>query len=164
MYRQFKGEKRICDKICYSLSCCSKATQQWHGWGLLYRSTNCIISVRLQMIYSFLSASFLWFVRYCLCHHESLETTNIAWLQNRDNLIGWHQSRQSGVLLSRTSKRKITSVASNDHVGHLPEFQSKGKRSTYCSKEGKETFVVWLACNIPLCLVKYTICLTKHYM
>ena len=39
------------------------------------------------------------------------------------NLIRWHQTRQRAVPLSRPSKRKSNSVASNDYGGHLPEFQ-----------------------------------------
>ena len=72
------------------------------------------------------------------------------------NLIRWHQSRQGDVSLSRPSKRKITSVASNEHGDHLPELQPTQKRCTYFSKEGNEnrTFIVCLACDIPLCLVK----------
>ena len=72
------------------------------------------------------------------------------------NLIRWHQSRQRDVPLSRPSKRKITSVASNEHGDHLPELQPTQKRCTYFSKEGNEnrTFIVCLACDIPLCLVK----------
>ena len=82
------------------------------------------------------------------------------------NLIQWHQIRERAVPLSRPSKRKSTSVASNDHGGHLPEFQPTRKRCTYCSKEGEEnrTFVVCLACNIPLCLVKDINCFSKHHM
>ena len=53
------------------LACCSKAIQQWSAWGLLYGSTNCSISVRSQIICSFLYANFLWFVRYCLCQQFS---------------------------------------------------------------------------------------------
>ena len=82
------------------------------------------------------------------------------------NLVRWHQSCQRAVPLSRPSKRKNTSVASNDHDGHLPEFQPTRKRCTYCSKEGKEnrTFVVCLACDIPLCVVKDRNCFSKHHM
>ena len=81
------------------------------------------------------------------------------------NLIRWHQSRQRDVPLSRPSKRKITSVASNDHGDHLPELQPTQKRCTYFSKEGKEdrTFIVCLACDIPLCLVKDRRCFSKHH-
>ena len=79
------------------------------------------------------------------------------------NLIRWHQSRQRVVPLSRPRKRKSTSVASNAHGGHLPEFQSMRKRCAYCAKEGKEnrTFVVCLVCDIPLCLVKDRNCFFK---
>ena len=82
------------------------------------------------------------------------------------NLIRWHQSRQRAVPLLRPSKRKSASVASNDHGGHLPEFQPTRKECTYCSKEGKEnrTFVLCLACDIPLCLVKDRNCFSKHHM
>ena len=38
------------------------------------------------------------------------------------NLIQWHQSGQRAVLLSRPSKRKSTSVESNYHGNHFPEF------------------------------------------
>ena len=82
------------------------------------------------------------------------------------NLIRWHQSRQRDVLLSRPSKRKSTSVASSDRGGHLPEFQPTRKRCTCRLKERKEnrTFVVCLACDIPLCLVKDRNCFSKHHM
>ena len=82
------------------------------------------------------------------------------------NLIRCHQSRQRTVPLSRPSKRKSTSVASNDYGGHLPEFQPTRKRCTFCSKEGREnrTFVVCLACDIPLSLVKDRNCFSKHHM
>ena len=70
------------------------------------------------------------------------------------NLIWWYQSRQRAVPLSRLSKRNSTSVASNDHGGHLPGFHPTRKRYAYGSKDGKEnrSFVVCLDCNIPLCL------------
>ena len=152
----------------------SKAIQQWHGWGWSYGSMNRSILVRSQTICSFLHAHFLWFVRYCLCQqfsrieHEASGTINIAQLQIviTKNLIWWHQSCQRAVWLSRQGRRKSTSVASNDHGGHLPEFPPTQKRCTYCSKEGKEnrTFVICLACDIPLCLVKDRNCFSKHHM
>ena len=82
------------------------------------------------------------------------------------NLIRLYQSCQIAVSLSKPSKRKSTSFASNDHGDHLPEFQAIRKRRTYCSKEGKEnrTFVVCLACDISLCLVKDRNCFSKHHM
>ena len=81
------------------------------------------------------------------------------------NLIRWHQSRQRDVPLSRPSKRKITSVASNDHGDHLPELQPTQKRCTYFLKEGKEnrTLIGCLACDISLCLVNDRRCFSKHH-
>ena len=52
------------------------------------------------------------------------------------NLIRWHQSRQRAVPLSRPSKRRSTSVARNNHGGHLPEFQPTRKICICCSKKG----------------------------
>ena len=81
------------------------------------------------------------------------------------NLIRWHQSRQRDVPLSIPNKRKSTSVASNNHGGHLPELQPTRKRCTYCSKETKEnrTFVVCLVGDIPLCLFKGRNCFSNHH-
>ena len=56
-----KEKKRICDKICYSLSYHSKTIQQLPDCSWSYGSMNCNISVRSQIICLFLSTHFLWF-------------------------------------------------------------------------------------------------------
>ena len=43
------------------------------------------------------------------------------------NLIRWHQSHQRAVLLSRPSKRKSTSVPSNDHGGYYESLSQHEK-------------------------------------
>ena len=82
------------------------------------------------------------FLVYNMKHPEQLTLLSYKIFMAK-NLIQWHQSRQRAVPLSRPSKRKRSSVASNDHGGHLPEFQPTRKRCTHCSKEGKK-MELWL--------------------
>ena len=58
--------------------------------------------------------------------------------------------------MSRPSKGKNQPELIDNHGGHLLDYQSMRKRYAYCAMEGKEnrTFVIYLACNIPLRLVK----------
>ena len=80
------------------------------------------------------------------------------------NLIQYHHGRKRAVPMLRPSKRKNQLEMIDNHGGHLPDYQTMRKRSAYCVMEGKEnrTFVICLACNIPLCLVKERDCLQKH--
>ena len=105
------------------------------------------------------------FLVYSMKHPKQLTLLDYK-IAIAKNLIRWYQSRQRVVPLSRPRKRKSTSVASNAHGGHSPEFQPMRKRCAYCSKEGKEnrTFVVCLVCDIPLCLVKDRNCFSKHHL
>ena len=108
---------------------------------------NCSILVRSQIICSFPSAHSFFYLLDIACVYSFL-VYNMKHLQKltlfdykiaiTKNLIRWHQSRQRAVQLSRPSKRKSTSVVSNDHGVHLLQFQPPRKRCTYCSKEGKE--------------------------
>ena len=79
------------------------------------------------------------------------------------NLIQYHQSRKMAVPMSRPSKRKKQPESIDNHGGHLPDYQTMRKRCTYCAMEGKEnrTFLIYLACNIPLCLVKERNCFQR---
>ena len=82
------------------------------------------------------------------------------------NLIHYHQGRNMAVPMLRPSKRKNQPGLIDNHGGHLPDYQTKRKRCAYCVMEGKEnrTFVISLACNIPLCLVKERNCVQKHHI
>ena len=82
------------------------------------------------------------------------------------NLIQYRQDRKRAVPMSRPSKRKNQPESIDNHGGHLPDYQTMRKRCLYCAMEGKEnrTFVICLACNIPLCLVKERNCFQKHHI
>ena len=82
------------------------------------------------------------------------------------NLIQYYQDRKRAVPISRPSKRKNQPESIDNHGGHLPDYQTMRKRCLYCAMEGKEnrTFVICLACNIPLCLVKERNCFQKHHI
>ena len=82
------------------------------------------------------------------------------------NLIQYHQGLKRAVRMSRPSKRKNQPESIDNHGGHLPDYQTMRKRCLYCAMEGKEnrTFVICLACNIPLCLVKERNCFQKHHI
>ena len=82
------------------------------------------------------------------------------------NLIQYHQGRKRAVPMSRPSKRKNQPESIDNHGGHLPYYQTMRKRCSYCAMEGEEnrTFVICLACNIPLCLVKERNCFQKHHI
>ena len=84
----------------------------------------------------------------------------------KKNLIQHHQGRKRAVPMSRPSKRKNQPESIDNHGGHLPDYQTMRKRCLYCAMEGKEnrTFVICLACNIPLCLVKERNCFQKHHI
>ena len=82
------------------------------------------------------------------------------------NLIQYHQSQKRAVPKLRPSKRKDQTELIDNHGGHLPDYQTMRKRCTYCAMESKEnrTFVICLACNIPLCLVKERKCFQNHHI
>ena len=82
------------------------------------------------------------------------------------NLIQCHQSQKGAVPMLRPSKRKNQPESIDNHGGHLPDYQTMRKRCAYCAMEGKEnrTFVICLACNIPLCLVKERNCFQKYHI
>ena len=80
--------------------------------------------------------------------------------------IQYHEGRKRAVPMSRPSKRKNQPESIDNHGGHLPDYQTMRKRCLYCAMEGKEnrTFVICLACNIPLCLVKERNCFQEHHI
>ena len=82
------------------------------------------------------------------------------------NLIQYHQGRKRAVPISRPSKRKNLPESIDNHGGHLPDCQTMRKQCTHCAMKGKEnrTFVICLACNIPICLVKERNCFQKHHI
>ena len=82
------------------------------------------------------------------------------------NLIQYHQSRERAVPMSRSCKRKNQPETVDNHGGHLSDYQKMRKRYAYCAMEDKENrkFVICLACNIPLCLVKERNCFKKHHI
>ena len=82
------------------------------------------------------------------------------------NLIQYHQGQKMVVPMSRRSKRKYQPKSIDNHRRHLPDYQTMRKRCMYCVMEGKEnrTFVICLACNIPLYLVKESNCFQKHHI
>ena len=79
------------------------------------------------------------------------------------NLIQYHQGQKRAVPMSRQSKRKNQPESIDNYRGHLPDYQTMQKLCVYCAMEGKEnrTFVIYLACNITLCLVKDRNCIEK---
>ena len=78
------------------------------------------------------------------------------------NLIQYHHGWKRAV----PSKRKNQLESIDNHGGDLPEYQTMRKQCVYCAMEGKENgiFVICLACNIPLCLVKERNCFQKHHI
>ena len=79
-------------------------------------------------------------------------------------LVQYHQGRESIVPMSRPSKRKNQPELIDNHGGHLPDYQTMRKRCAYCAIKGKEnkTFVICLACNIPIYLVKEKNCFQRN--
>ena len=82
------------------------------------------------------------------------------------SLIQYHRGRKRAVLMSRPSKRKNHPESIDNHESHLPDYQTMQKRCAYCAMEGKEnrTFIICLACNIPLCLVQERNCFQQHHI
>ena len=72
------------------------------------------------------------------------------------NLIQYHPGWKRTVPMSRPSRRKNQAELIDNHGGHLPDYQTMQKRCAYCAIKGKQnrTFLICLACNIPLCLVR----------
>ena len=89
-----------------------------------------------------------------LLHYKIVVATNLI------------QYWKRGAAMSRQSKRKNQPELIDNHVGHLPNYQTTRKRCTHCAMEGKEnrTFVFSLAFNIPLCLVKKRNYFQKHHI
>ena len=89
-----------------------------------------------------------------LLHYKIVVATNLI------------QYWKRGAAMSRPSKRKNQPELIDNHVGHLPNYQTTRKRCTHCAMEGKEnrTFVFSLAFNIPLCLVKKRNYFQKHHI
>ena len=79
------------------------------------------------------------------------------------NLIQYHQGRKRTVPMSRPCKRKNQPESIDNNGWHLPDYQTMQKWCAYCAMESKEnrTFVICLACNITLCLVKDRNCIEK---
>ena len=102
---------------------------------------------------------------YNMKHPNKLSLLNYKIVATK-NLIQYHQSRKSAVPMSRPSKRKKQTESIDNHGGNLPGYQTMRKRCIYCAMEGKEnrTFVICLACNIPLCLVKRRNSFQKHHI
>ena len=100
---------------------------------------------------------------YNMKHHNKLSLLDCKIFFTK-NLIQYHQGRNRAVPMSRPSKRKNQLESIDNHGGHLPDYQTMRKRWAYCAMEGKKnrTFVICLACNIPLCLVKERDCFEKH--
>ena len=72
------------------------------------------------------------------------------------NLIQYHQDRKRAVPILRPSNRKNQPESIDIHGRHLPGYQTMWKWWAYCAMECIEnrTFVICLAYNIPLCLIK----------
>ena len=102
---------------------------------------------------------------YNMKHPNKLSLFNYK-IVGAKNLIQYHQDRKRAVPISRPSKRKNQPESIDNHGGHLPDYQTMQKRCAYCAMEGKENraFVICLACNIPLCLVKERNCFQKHHI
>ena len=118
--------------------------------------------------------SLIWWIS-----HVSIVTSFITWsiltsclslitrLLSQKNPIQYHQGRKRAVPMSRPSRRKNQPESiDNNHKGDLPDYQTLRKRWAHCSLEDKanKTFVICLACNIPLCLVKEINCHQKHHI
>ena len=82
------------------------------------------------------------------------------------DLMEYHQDRNRTVPMSRQSKRKNQPESTDNHGGHLPDYQTMRRRCAHCAMEGKEsrTFVICLACSIPLCLAKERNCFQKDHI
>ena len=82
------------------------------------------------------------------------------------NLIHYHQGQKRAAPMSRPSKRKNQPESIDNHGGHLPDYQTMRKRCGSCAMEAEEnrTFVICLACSIPLCLVKERNCFQKDHI
>ena len=72
------------------------------------------------------------------------------------NLIQYHQGWKRPAPIMRPSKTKNQPDSIHNHGGHSPDYQTMRKRCAHSTMEGKEkrTFVICLAFNILLCLVK----------
>ena len=68
--------------------------------------------------------------------------------------------------MSSPSKRKNQPESIDNHGGHLPDYQTMRKRCASRAMEAEEnrTFVICLACRIPLCLVKERNYFQNHHI
>ena len=82
------------------------------------------------------------------------------------NLTQCHQDLKRAVQMSRLVKRKNQPKLIDNHGRHLSDYQTMQKRYVYFTMEGKENrkFVICLAYNIPMCLVKERNCFQKHHI
>ena len=82
------------------------------------------------------------------------------------NLIQYNQDRKRAVPMLRPCKKKNQPESIDNHGGHLPDYQTIRKRCVYCAMESKEnrTFIIFLPCNIPLCLVKERNCFQRYHI
>ena len=80
------------------------------------------------------------------------------------SLIQYLQGRKRAVPMSRPSEKKNQPELIDNYGVHLPDYQMMRKQPAYCAMEGKENrrFVICLACNISLCLVKERNCFQKY--
>ena len=82
------------------------------------------------------------------------------------NLIQYHQGWKRPAPIMRSSKTKNKPDPIHNHAGHSPDYQTMRKRGVHSAMEGKEkrTFVICLAFNILLCLVKERNCFQKYHI
>ena len=102
---------------------------------------------------------------YNIKHHKKLSLLDYKIVVTK-NLIQCHQGRKRAVPMSRPSKRKNQPELIDNNRGHLSDYQTMRKLCAYCAIEDKEnrTFMICLAYNIPLSLVKERNCFQKHHI
>ena len=102
---------------------------------------------------------------YNMKHPNKLSLLNYKVIVAK-NLIQYHQRRKRAVPMSRPSKWINQPESIDNHEGYFPNYQMMRKRCAYYVMESKENriFVICLACNIPLCLVKEINCFQKHHI
>ena len=102
--------------------------------------------------------SFVWWIITCVTSYLIYNMKHPNKLSLLDykivvakKVIQYHQSRNREVPMSRPSLRKNQP----ESIAKWPDYQMMWKQCTYCAMEGKEnrTFVIYLACNSPFCLV-----------
>ena len=156
-YYQFRGEKRVQIPglqflVLRSVACCLNRKSSVRFYLRIFFDLMDIACVNSYLI-------------YYMKHPNKLSILDYK-IAVTKNLIQYHQGLKRAVRMSRPSKRKNQPESIDNHGGHLPDYQTMRKRCLYCAMEGKEnrTFVICLACNIPLCLVKERNCFQKHHI